>query len=150
MAARPRHYHASTHPPPPGPFSSTEQALLAAAYAHVPVHGFTRHALAAGARDIGYLDISTNVLPEGVFSLILYHLVTQRSALAGRVQELFDGREDSLSVGQKVEALAWERLLGNREVIGRWQEVRRQRSLPRICISCDFTRALLTQTPFYN
>lgn len=114
-----RSYHATSHPPPPGPFTSTESSLLSSAYAHVPTHGFTQRALASGARDAGYLDISTNLLPEGVFSLIRYHLVKQRTALAGQAQAL----EPSLSVSQRVEALAWARLMGNEAVIARWQEV---------------------------
>lgn len=36
-----------------------------------------------------------------------------------------------MGVGQKVKALTWERLMGNREVVGRWQEVCRSPSLPR-------------------
>lgn len=115
-----RSYHSTTHPPPPGPFSPTERVILSAAYAHVPTHGFNLETLALGARDAGYLDISTNVLPDGVFSLIRWHLVTKREALAVKAAEI-DGTMD---VGAKVEALVWARLMGNGEVIGRWQEVR--------------------------
>ncbi|KAK3941208.1 COQ9-domain-containing protein [Diplogelasinospora grovesii] len=107
-----RAYHSYDHPPPPGPFSETEQAILSAAYKHVPEYGFSEEALALGARDAGYLDISTNLLPEGAFSLIRWHLVTQREALASRVD----------SNNNSVEALTWERLLGNKDVIRRWQE----------------------------
>ncbi len=32
-------------------------------------------------------------------------------------------RGEKMGIGQKVKALTWERLMGNREVIGRWQEV---------------------------
>lgn len=124
-APRARTYHSYDHPPPQGPFSATERALLSAAYAHVPAHGFTHDALALGARDAGYLDISTNLLPEGVFSLVRWHLVSQREDLARRAAELFDadGEAAAAGVGTKVEALTWARLLGNTAVLGRWQEV---------------------------
>ncbi|KAI4864495.1 ubiquinone biosynthesis protein COQ9 [Hypoxylon rubiginosum] len=125
-APSPSHYHSYDHPPPPGVFGAAEQAILSAAYRHVPEHGFTAHALSLGARDAGYLDISTNLLPEGPFSLIRYHLVTQRDALAPRSAAVFhDETRDassSLQVPDKVERLAWERLLGNKEVNHRWQE----------------------------
>lgn len=122
-------YHSYDHPPAdPSPFSPTERAILSAAFAHIPEHGFSPAALALGARDAGLLDISTNLLPDGVFSLIQWHLVSQREALAERARELFagenEGREgDRLGVGRKVEMLTWERLMGNQMVIRRWQEV---------------------------
>ncbi|KAI1385282.1 uncharacterized protein F4822DRAFT_339903 [Hypoxylon trugodes] len=123
------YYHSYDHPPPPGVFSAAENAILSAAYRHVPEHGFTQHTLSLGARDAGYLDISTNLLPEGPFSLIRYHLLTQREALAPRSKEIFGSETNtassaaSLHIPEKVERLAWERLLGNQEVNHRWQEV---------------------------
>lgn len=123
-------YHSYDHPVPPAAFSSVERTILAAAYAHVPQHGFSQAALALGARDAGYLDISTNLLPDGVFSLIQWHLVSQRESLAGRAQVLFavgdegQGAGERLGMGRKVEMLTWERLMGNQLVIRRWQEVR--------------------------
>lgn len=130
-AAPPRLYHSYDHPPPPGDFNQTEKAILSAAYAHVLDHGFTQHALTLGARDAGYLDISTNLLPEGPFSLIRYHLVTQREALAPKSKEIFSSSQQAeaapsagqWNVSDKVERLTWERLLGNRDVNHRWQEV---------------------------
>lgn len=105
----------------------------------MPEHGFTHKALSLGARDAGYLDISTNVVPEGPFSLIKYHLVSKREALAPRSAEIFnvvvdglDGitleaafgtRGQLLTVPDKVERLTWERLLANQDIIHRWQEV---------------------------
>ncbi|KAI1406344.1 ubiquinone biosynthesis protein COQ9 [Hypoxylon fuscum] len=118
-------YHSYDHPPPPGAFSAAEQAILSAAYRHVPEHGFTAHTLSLGARDAGYLDISTNLLPEGPFSLIRYHLVTQREALAPQSETIFGaegGEGERLQVPEKVEQLTWERLLGNQDVNHRWQE----------------------------
>lgn len=118
-----RSYHSFDHPSPAEPFSPTERAILAAAYAHVPEHGFSQESLALGARDAGYLDISTNLLPDDAFSLVQWHMVVQRESLAGRARELFSG-DPRMSVSNKVEALVWDRLMGNKAVIERWQEVR--------------------------
>lgn len=127
-----RSYHSYDHPEPAGPFSPTERAILAAASAHVPEHGFTPKTLALGARDAGYLDISTNLLADGVFTLVQWHLVSQREALAGKARVLFEGEEaQGLGVGAKVELLTWERLMGNRNVIGKLQEVSQESQLTR-------------------
>ncbi|KAK3906262.1 COQ9-domain-containing protein [Staphylotrichum tortipilum] len=125
-----RTYHSHSHPPPAGPFTPAEAQLLSAAYAHVPAHGFTPDALALGARDTGLLDISPAILPDGVFSLIQWHLHAQRTALAGKVGDVLAERvvkgrsRGNLTVAEKVEAITWARLRGNEEsgVIGRWQE----------------------------
>ncbi|KAK0713827.1 COQ9-domain-containing protein [Lasiosphaeria miniovina] len=121
-----RAYHSYDHPAPAGPFNEAEEAILAAAYRQVPEHGFSPEALAIGAREAGYLDISTNLLADGPFSLIRWHLVKQREALAARKTVLFpDGAtidNKPVSVSAKVEALTWERLLGNVDIVGRWQE----------------------------
>ncbi|KAI0517691.1 ubiquinone biosynthesis protein COQ9 [Xylaria bambusicola] len=117
-----RPYHSYDHPAPPGAFNTCEQSILSAAYKHVPEHGFTQHALSLGARDAGYLDISTNLLPQGPFSLIQYHLVTQREALAPRRDAIFAEDASATTVPARVERLTWERLLGNQEVNHRWQE----------------------------
>ncbi|KAI8956556.1 ubiquinone biosynthesis protein COQ9 [Daldinia sp. FL1419] len=127
ILSRTRTYHSYDHPPPPSPFTPIERAILSAAYAHVPEHGFTQHALSLGARDVGYLDISTNLIPEGPFSLIRYHLVTKREALAPWAKAIFGKGEQGtaatpLKVPEKVERLAWERLLSNSEINHRWQE----------------------------
>jgi ubiquinone biosynthesis protein COQ9 len=120
-----RPYHSYDHPPPPGPFGATETAILAAAYKHVPEHGFTQTALTHGARDAGLPDISPSVLTNGPFTLIKYHLVTQRQALAERSRQLFERDDAPAGVGGKVAALTWERLLANKDIIHRWQEVRK-------------------------
>ncbi|KAI1428914.1 ubiquinone biosynthesis protein COQ9 [Xylaria sp. FL1777] len=117
-----RRYHSYDHPAPAGVFNTSEQAILSAAYKHVPEHGFTQHALSLGARDAGYLDISTNLVPEGPFSLIRYHLVTQREALAPRRELILSDDASVATVPTRVERLTWERLLGNRDVNHRWQE----------------------------
>lgn len=115
-------YHSYDHPPPSGPFGTVDRAILAAAYKHIPEHGFSLRAIGLGARDAGYPDISSSILPDGQFSLIHYHLVMQRERLAEKSQELL--KDEALaSVNDKVAALTWERLMGNKETIHRWQEV---------------------------
>lgn len=117
-------YHSYEHPSAAGPFSDAESAILAAAYRHVPEHGFSQKSLVSGARDAGYLDVSAGLLPDGAFSLVRYHLATRREALAPRSAEIFAGDGGAeLPVADKLERLTWERLLGNRDVISRWQEV---------------------------
>lgn len=88
----------------------------------MPTHGFSPKALARGARDAGYLDISATIVPDGVFSLVQWHLVTQREALAARSAALSGDGQKGGGVASRVEALTWERLLGNAEVVGQWQE----------------------------
>lgn len=122
LHCQPRSYHSYDHPAAAGSFGGAEEAILSAAYKHVPEHGFSARALGLGARDAGYLDISPSVLPDGAFNLIRYHLVSQRQSLAGRSQELFKHQE-SLGPGARVAALTWARLLGNKDVIQHWQEV---------------------------
>lgn len=121
-----RHYHSYDHPPPPGPFSPTETSILSASIPHIPLHGFTHTTLSLGAKDAGYIDASTNLFPTSAFSLVHYHLYTKRLALGNRTHiispPLNEGQK-SLGVGGKVKALTWERLMENREVIHRWQEV---------------------------
>ncbi|KAM0240913.1 hypothetical protein ACHAP5_007712 [Fusarium lateritium] len=119
LARRP--FHSYDHPPPPGAFGDAEKTILAAAYKHVPEHGFSQKALGCGARDAGFLDISASVIPDGAFGLIRYHLVTQREVLAARSQQLFPDT-DKPGVASRVETLTWERLMGNKVVLDRWQE----------------------------
>lgn len=119
-----RTYHSYDHPPPSGPFNATETAILSASLPHVPLHGFTNTSLALGARDAGYLDVSTNLFPKGAFSLVHYHLVTQRLGLGKHSQILQPGEnEKPPEVVAKVKALTWARLLSNEPIIHRWQEV---------------------------
>ncbi|KAI9707172.1 MAG: Ubiquinone biosynthesis protein coq9, mitochondrial [Candelina mexicana] len=114
---RTRSYHSYEHDQP-APFNPTEEAILSASIAHVPSHGFTITALTEGAKDAGYLGVSTNLFPKGAFDLVNYHLVTQRLALKDRVQY----REPKLGVGAKVKTLALERLSANKPIIHRWQD----------------------------
>jgi ubiquinone biosynthesis protein COQ9 len=118
-----RFYRSYDHPPPPGPFNAVETAILSASIPHIPLHGFTHTTLSLGAKDAGYLNISTNLFPSGAFSLVHYHLVTQRLALAQHKHILQPSQDEKpLGIGAKVKALTWERLMVNKEIIHRWQE----------------------------
>ena len=66
-----RSYYSDQHPQP-APFAPAETAILSAALAHVPRHGFSATALQQGAKDAGYLDVSVQLFPRGVFDLINY------------------------------------------------------------------------------
>ncbi|KAI4279014.1 MAG: hypothetical protein LQ337_000621 [Flavoplaca oasis] len=74
-------YHSYEHDSPSS-YTPEQDTILAAAINHVPAHGFTNTALCSGIRDAGYPDVSANLFPEGVFALVKYHLITQRSALS--------------------------------------------------------------------
>lgn len=138
---RRRYYQSLDHPSEPPPqdrFSPDEQAILSAAYRHIPEHGFSDRTLALGTRDAGYPDISTSILPDGVFSLVRWHLVNQRTTLAARASTVLGDAAPiaslpsplpSADVVDRAERLTWERLMGNKAVVGRWQEVcgRRQK-----------------------
>jgi ubiquinone biosynthesis protein COQ9 len=86
----------------------------------VPAHGFTEEALSLGAKDAGYLDVSTNLFPKGTFDLVMYHLVTQRLGLKERIQF----PDEKLGVGRRVRSLVLERLRANADagIVPRWQE----------------------------
>ncbi|KAJ4346561.1 Ubiquinone biosynthesis protein coq9, mitochondrial [Didymosphaeria variabile] len=115
-------YHSYEYNSPP-PFPPAESAILSAALSHVPSYGFTADALRLGARDAGYMDVSTNLLPRGVFDLINYHLVSQRLALKNSVQFPSAGEQGKkLGTGSKVRTLTLARLRANEPIIHRWQE----------------------------
>lgn len=115
-------YHSYEHQQPP-PFAPAESAILSAALSHVPNYGFTVDALKLGARDAGYLDVSTNLLPQGIFDLVNYHLISQRLALKDSVQFPSPGEGERLGVGAKVRTLTLARLRANEPILHRWQEV---------------------------
>lgn len=121
-----RLYHSYDHPPPPGPFNAAETSILSSSIPHIPSHGFTHTSLSLGANDAGYIDASINLFPSGAFSLVHYHLYTQRTGLAEHKHILEPASTDAkaMGVGSKVKALTWERLMGNKEIIHLWQEVR--------------------------
>src|SRR5690349_10723921 len=86
LASRPapvcaRKYHSTDFPTIPSPFSPQETKILTAALAQVPTYGFTTTALGIGAREAGYLDITTNLFPSGAFDLVRFHLWREREAL---------------------------------------------------------------------
>lgn len=87
---------------------------------------------------MGFLPISTNLFPRGVFEIVVFWLGRERGRLAPRVNgdvgeggSLGDGGlrkvwvDMGLGVGGRVRALVLERLMANgREgIVGRWQEV---------------------------
>ena len=111
----------SVHHPEPPPFAENQTRILSAALSRVPEHGFTQKALALGAKDAGYLDVTVQLFPRGVCDLINYHLVTQRLALKDNVQFPEGGRS---GLGAKVRTLAMARLRANADIIQHWQEVR--------------------------
>ncbi len=127
-----RSYHSYEHHPPP-PFSAVEDSILSAALSHVPTHGFTATALTRGARDAGYLDISTNLFPLGPFSIVKYHLVTKRLTLAEHAPTPAQP-PNSISpkdISNNIRNLALRRLHANRPIIQRWQEALALLSTPR-------------------
>jgi ubiquinone biosynthesis protein COQ9 len=127
----PRSYHSYDRPTTDAetsPFPPTESKILRAALPHVPEHGFTLSTLSLGAQDVGYIPAAINLFPKGAFSLVHYHLYTQRLALKNHKELIVPpadvaGQEPPKGVGRRVKALAWERLMGNREVIHKLQEV---------------------------
>ena len=115
-----RPYYSELHPDPP-PFPAAQHTILSAALNHVPSQGFSSQALSSGAKDAGYLEVSVQLFPRGVYDLVNYHLVTQRLALKSRVQFPEDTK---LGVGSKIRLLTLERLWANKGIIHQWQGVR--------------------------
>ena len=148
LNSRSRRYHSHDHPSPTGPFTETETLILSAAIPHIPTHGFTNTTLSLGAKEAGYIDASTNLFPKGAFSLVQWHLYTQRTGLKDRCADLLRAEEGKkeMGVGQKVKALTWERLMGNREIIGRWQEVRSS-SFALTIVESQIWHGMLTTHP---
>ncbi|QPG93840.1 hypothetical protein C2857_002986 [Epichloe festucae Fl1] len=120
-----RTFHSYENTRPLQSSSTVEDAILSAAYRHVPKHGFSHRSLNQGARDAGYLDISSSVLSDGVFSLIRFHLVRQRLSLAQKCQTMFETNDKNISngaTGTKIADIIWARLLANKNVIHKWQD----------------------------
>ena len=114
-----RSYHSEHHPEPP-PFLPVQTAILSASLNRVPECGFSSQALSLGAKDAGYLEVSVQLFPRGVYDLINFHLVTQRLALKDSVQFPVDAK---LGTGKKVRVLTLERLKANKDIIHQWQAV---------------------------
>jgi ubiquinone biosynthesis protein COQ9 len=121
------HYHSNNHPAPPGPFNDVESSILSSSLSYIPAHGFTPATLHLGAQAAGYLDASTNLFPAGAFSLVHYHLYTQRQKLRNRTDITNppldpDSKARPPGVGQKVKALTWARLVANGPVVHKYPE----------------------------
>ncbi|KAJ5779588.1 hypothetical protein N7457_007308 [Penicillium paradoxum] len=127
-----RNYHSALHPRlPDHEYTNSQTAILTAALTHVPTHGFSGTALALGARDAGFLDVSVQLLPRAEFDLILFWLASRRGLLRGKVEEggLFrriaaeQGKDvHELSIEERVRGLILERLRMNTEVKDVWQD----------------------------
>lgn len=120
-----RRSYFSVHHPHPPPFPAAQDKILSCALNRVPQYGFTEEALTLGSRDAGYLDVSVQLFPRGVFELINYHLVSQRLALKDGVQFPQSTHQGLTS---KVRTLAMARLRANRDIIHQWQGVSRDRA----------------------
>ncbi|CAO1602823.1 MAG: hypothetical protein LQ349_005961 [Xanthoria aureola] len=123
-----QNYHSYEHDSSPS-YNPEEDVILAAAIKHVPAHGFTSTALSSGIRDAGYPDVSANLFPEGVFSLVKYHLVTERLALSRNAPGA--ASTASGSVLDMVRHLTLQRLQANRPIIHRWQEALAILAMPK-------------------
>ena len=129
-------YHSYDHPSPP-PYSSTANSILSASIPYIPEHGFSQTTLQFGAKDAGYLPVSTNLFPRGVFDLISYYLVTRRLALNdavhGKDGMATEWEEKKVGPGARVRALLLERLKMNGEakVVQKW---------PEVCLVLFYTR----------
>ncbi|RVX75293.1 hypothetical protein B0A52_00646 [Exophiala mesophila] len=113
-----RRSYFSVHHPHPPPFPPAHEKILSCALDRVPQYGFTEDALKLGSRDAGYLDVSVQLFPRGVFDLINYHLVSQRLALKDGVQFPENTHQGLTS---KVRTLVMARLRANRDIIHQWQ-----------------------------
>jgi len=111
-----RSYHSPNHPPSPS-YTPLQHKILSTALSLVPSTGFTNQTLTDGAKQAGYLEITHNLFPRGPWSLIEYHLVRQRESLSSILLP------ENAGVGKTIRTLCVERLKGNKDVIGRWQEV---------------------------
>ena len=122
-------YHSYDHPSPP-PYPPAETAILSAALPHIPANGFSDKSLVLGARDAGYLPLSVNLLPRGVFELVIFWLVSRRLGLKEALDSSDGGlrrqwEEQKVGVGGRVRSLVIERLRMNERagIVGKWQEV---------------------------
>ena len=110
-----RSYHSPNHPASPS-YTPIQHKILKTALSLVPSTGFTSQTLTEAAKQAGYLEITHNLFPRGPWSLVEYHLVTQREALSSVPLE-------DQGVGKTIRTLCVARLRGNTDVLERWQEV---------------------------
>src|SRR5271155_2488002 len=111
-----RSYHSPNHPHSPS-HTPLPHKILSAALSLVPTTGFTTQTLTQAAKQAGYLEITHNLFPHGPYSLIEYHLVRQRESLSSIPLP------EGAGMGKTIRTLCVERLKGNTEIIGQWQEV---------------------------
>ena len=136
----------------PLPFTPTETTILTSALAHVPAHGFTNQALQCGAQDAGFLPISTNLFPDGAFSIVKYHLLRQRLALAEVFQRPSlaaqpDG--NPFDVLERVKSISLHRLLQNVPYIAHYQSALALLALPSHLTAGLHELALLSDEILY-
>ncbi|KAI5806360.1 ubiquinone biosynthesis protein COQ9 [Geopyxis carbonaria] len=124
FASRNNYFHSSQHPLPEPGYNSIENEILRSALTHVPEHGFSKSALLMGSRDSGYPDISANLFPNAVFSLIKYHLVTQRQQLRQNTDlvKLQGSLGRAASLTEKIRLACITRLRGNKQIINHWPQ----------------------------
>ena len=122
-----RRFHSLEHPPSKSLADTSQtEAIIEAAYEHVPHYGFSHQALAAGARVAGYLDISPSVFGDGPFRLIQHHLKFGRQQVSAYSRDHLDDAQDinaTNSAQRRLQVLMWQRLLANRHIIHHWQQV---------------------------
>ncbi|KAF3908033.1 hypothetical protein ABW21_db0202203 [Orbilia brochopaga] len=108
-------------------YTPEQAAILSAALSHVPTQGFTDSALLMGVKDAGYLDVTTNLFPQGPFDIVKYHLVTQRERLSefatSEAWKQTQASKQRFGMTDKIRALCIERLRRNEDIIHRWPEV---------------------------
>ena len=132
LLSRSRLYHSPGFSKP-APFTPTETSILSSALNHVRAHGFTDQTLQCGAHDAGFLPISANLFPDGAFSLVKYHLVTQRLALAEVFQQPNHAEEREWrpsDVLERVRTISLHRLLQNVPYIAHYQSALALLALP--------------------
>ncbi|KAG8529387.1 uncharacterized protein KY384_006023 [Bacidia gigantensis] len=126
------YYHSSAFEQP-SPYSPSKSAILSSALKHVPAHGFTEQSLRLGAQDAGFLPISTNLFPDGAFSLVSYHLTTQRLSLSNQFQrpDISPATNEAPSdMLQRLQTIALHRLHANIPYISQYQSALALLSLP--------------------
>jgi ubiquinone biosynthesis protein COQ9 len=146
---RGKRFHSQEHPTDRTVSNHTpDEAIQAAAYAQVPRHGFSQQALIAGARDVGYLDISPGLFIDGPFELIRHHLVISRRDMLPHhtdMQRSFR-RNGPVTIASKVEALVWQRLMANQGIIHHWQQALSVMAHPKYALISALELAALADT----
>lgn len=108
--------------PHPAAFPPDQSAILSEAVKYIPEHGFSHQSLVLGAQSAGYSSASTVLLPNGVFDLVRYHLISQRHALQATPidRSLPNGKAPGVSA--KLRQLIIARLHANESIIHKYHE----------------------------